>query len=190
MIGFRDPPPSCGIADAAPMLLDEPRAALGVLAGHRRDGADDNLDLALGADAEHAEAETAAEVAEARIALAASPLGGESCGEPDLVSRARAVDRLQHELQTERKLQLADHHHRRFVALEPDKIAAADLALAGVAESLQKRLHGPVKRGFQLVSPRTRIATRSLAPGGENNSRFTWSAAYVQRKRQSTGHAR
>ena len=86
-----------GIAPAAPMLLDEPDALAGVLARQRRNGTDDDLDVITGADAEHAEAEPAAEVAEAAVTLATLAGCGDAGGDPHLVALGLPVHGLQHQ---------------------------------------------------------------------------------------------
>src|SRR6185437_12777997 len=126
---------------------------------------DQHFHVAAGGDAEHAEAEPAAEIAIAGIALAALAVDGHLCGEPDLVRRAGAIDGLQHEFEIERQFQLTDHHDRRIAAAERNEVAAADLALDGEAELFEEAFDGKIKRGFQNDAPeaaRPRLSVRTL----------------------------
>ena len=99
--------------------------------------------------AEHAEAEPAAEIAIARVALAALAARRQFGRKPNLVGGAGAIDRLQDQFEVEGQLQFADHHDRRIVAAERHEIAAADLALDGKAELFEEAFDGQIKRGFQ-----------------------------------------
>src|SRR6185437_1477543 len=74
------------VAAAPVVLVDETRAAPVVAARLPRAGLDQDIDAALCGDAEQAEAQQAAELAHARIALAPAPLGRAAHGEPHLVA--------------------------------------------------------------------------------------------------------
>ena len=95
----------------APLVLgDQPRALLRIAARARGRRLDQHLDVSVAGDAEHAETEPAAEIAIARVALAALAARRHPGREPDLVAGAGAVDRLQHQFEIEGQFQLADHH--------------------------------------------------------------------------------
>ena len=110
---------------------------------------DQHLDVAAAGDREHAEAEPAAQIAIARVALAALAARRHPGGQPDLVGGGGAIDRLQHQFEIEGKLQFADHHDRRLVAAQRHQVAAADLALDREAEVFEEAFDGQIKRGFQ-----------------------------------------
>ena len=84
----------------------------GIAAGCRRRRFDDHLDRAAIGDRQHAKAEPAAEIAIARVALAALAARRHFGGNPDLIGSAGAIDRLQDELEIEGLLQFADHDGR------------------------------------------------------------------------------
>jgi hypothetical protein len=105
--------------------------------------------LPVGRDAEQAEAETPAEVAEPRITLSPLPSCRQACGEPNLIGKGCTVYGLQDELKTESELQLTDHQDRRVISFEPDEVAAANLALDRIPEALEERFHRGVKRGLE-----------------------------------------
>ena len=110
--------------------------------------------------AEHAEAEPAAQIAIARVALAALAARRHSGREPDLVGGAGAIDRLQDQFEIEGQLQFADHHDRRIVAAQRHEVAAADLALDREAELFEEAFDGQIKRGFQGGLQRQDAATQ------------------------------
>jgi hypothetical protein len=56
---------------------------------------------------------------------------------------------LQHQLQIEGELQLADDDERSAVRAERDQIAMADLSLDGKAKAFEETFDGKVERGFQ-----------------------------------------
>jgi hypothetical protein len=70
-------------------------------------------------------------------------------GEPHVVADRSPVDALQHQLEGERQLQLADDDDRRLALDEADKVAAADLALDAISEAFEVSLDGKIQRGFQ-----------------------------------------
>ncbi len=107
------------------------------------------MDFAVRRDAEEPEAETPAQVAETRIALAPLAAARKPRGEPDFVAHPGPVDALQHEVEGERQLQLADDNDRRIALAEADEIAAADFAFDGIAEAFQMALDRKIKGGFQ-----------------------------------------
>src|SRR6478752_3471847 len=84
-------------------------------------------------------------VADARIALSAGARR-RAHREPDLIASRGAVDALEHELEVEAELQLADHDERRFVRAQGDQVAAADLAFDVESEAFEKALHRDVER--------------------------------------------
>ena len=100
--------------------------------------------------AQHADAQSAAEIAVALVGLSSSAFGRYSGGDPNLVRNRGPVDGLQNELEIEGQLQLADHHNRRITVIEADKIAAANFAFDDVARLFEKALHGQVKRSFHI----------------------------------------
>ena len=137
--------------------------------GGCRRGLDDHLDVAGIGDRQHAETEPAAEIAIARVALAALAAGGQPGREPDFVGGGGAIDRLQHQFEIEGKLEFADHHDRRIVAAERHEVAAADLALDREAELFEEAFDGKIKRGFQdglrrRERPRMNVAGSSRIP--------------------------
>ena len=166
MIGARVDAAHRRIALALLMLGDQPRALFRIAARGCRRRLDDHLDIAGVGDRQHAETEPAAEIAIARVALAALAAGRQFGGEPDLVGGAGAIDRLQDQFQVEGKLQFADHHDRRIVAAQRHQIAAADLALDREAELFEEAFDGKIKRGFQNLlrrRVRPRLNVRTLA---------------------------
>src|SRR6185312_10643791 len=176
------------VAAASVVLVDEARAAPMVAARLPRAGLDQDVDPALLGDAEQAEAQQAAELAHARIALAPAPLGRAAHGEPHFVAGRRAIDGLQHELEIEAELELADDDERRAVAMERHDIAAAHLALHRKAALLQEALHGQIERGLQGVSltasdataARSGLAEQRLAETQPSHGRIE--AALVARR--------
>src|ERR1700761_8241531 len=92
----------------ARVLGDEAATLLEIAARPPRAWLDDRLDMAPGGDREQAEAEQPAQFADTGIALAARRAHGRSDREPDLLASRAAVDPLEHELEIEGELQLAD----------------------------------------------------------------------------------
>ena len=130
------------------ILIDQACAALGVRAGHRRNRADDDADLAGIGNAEHADAEPSAQVAVARVGFPAAALGRYARRDPHLVGDRRPVHRLEDQFEVEGQLQFADHHDGRLALAQAQHVAAADLALDGVAGAFEKGFDGKVERGF------------------------------------------
>src|SRR5262249_38872630 len=97
------------IAEPTPVLADQSGTAIAVATRPPRRGLDQKLDAALRRDTEQTEAEQAAKLAHARIALAATP-ARKAHGEPDFVACGYAIDALQHQLEIKAELELADHH--------------------------------------------------------------------------------
>ena len=62
------------------------------------------------------------------------------------------VDTLEHQLQRETELQLADHHDGRLAAAESHQVAAVDLALDLESQPLEEALHGLIERRLQSES--------------------------------------
>src|SRR5262245_6830601 len=147
-----------GIAETPPMLVDEPRSALAIAARAPRDGLDQQLDAAARRHAEQAEPQQPAKFAHARIALAPAAARG-AHGKPDFIARRAAIDSLQHELEIERELQLADNNERRLLAADRDEIATADFALDVETERLEEPFHRDVERSFL---PRRLVTLRWL----------------------------
>src|SRR3954470_981485 len=130
-----------GVAARSPVLRHQPGLALAVVARCGCGRADEELDLAPFCDAQHAEAEPPAKVAESCIAFAPLAPLRDTGREPHLVGDAGTVDRLQHELEVEAELQLCDHHHGTVRAiLQSEDVATADLALDAEAEPLEEAL--------------------------------------------------
>ncbi len=64
---------------------------------------------------------------------------------PNLIRGSLAIHGLQHEVETERELKFANDYYRRLVSTQCDQIAAADLALDGIAQGFEEALDGSVK---------------------------------------------
>ena len=84
------------------MLINQPSAALSVLAGSPRSGLDQYFDRAGGRHSEQTKTKKAAELAHTRIAQAFAPCWTDC--KPNLITRRRAINGLQNEIKTERKL--------------------------------------------------------------------------------------
>src|SRR5262249_43364879 len=136
------------------MFGDEARTAPWIAAGTPRPGLDQHLDASARRHAEKAEAQQAAELAHARIALApAAPRAAH--GKPDLIASRPPIGALQPKLESEARLQFTDDDERRFLTADRDEIAAADFALHLEAEALEEALHREVER---------RLPRRKLRP--------------------------
>ena len=160
MIGERVRAAQHRIALAPLVFGDQARTLPGIAARCRGRRLDQHLDVAGIGDRQHAEAEPAAQIAIARVALAALAARRQFGRKPNLVGGAGAIDRLQDEFQVEGQLQFADHHDRRIVAAERHEIAAADLALDRKAELFEEAFDGQIKRGFQGGLQRQEAATQ------------------------------
>ena len=152
MIGISRAAADGRIAAPAQMLVDQPRAAPRIATRRGRRRADQNVDLSGLGDAEHAEAEPPAEIAEAGIRFPALTTPEDARGEPDLVAGRRAVDGLQHQLEAEAQLELADDHERRLIPAQRYEIAAADLTFDDEPEAFEISLHRRVERGLHFAS--------------------------------------
>ena len=142
------------IALTPAVFLHQPRPAPLIFARHRRCGADDHRHLAALRNAEHAESQASAEIAETRIAFAPPAARRDWGGQPDLVAGRGAIDRLQDEFEVEAELHLADDDQGHPVTAERDEVAAPDFAFDGEAEIFEKPFDGQVERRFQgEVSP-------------------------------------
>ena len=104
MIGERVLPPAVGSPLRSIMFGDQPRAFVRVAARGGGGRPDDHLDLAAAGHAKHAETEPPAQIAVARVALAALAARRHFGCEPHLVAGAGAVDRLQQQFEVEGKL--------------------------------------------------------------------------------------
>jgi hypothetical protein len=133
------------------MFVDQARAPARIASRRDGAGADQNLDLPGFGDAEHAEAETAAQIAKTRVALAALAAVRQPRRQPDLVAGAGAVNALKDEFEIEGEFQLADHHDRRIVGAKGDKVAAADFSFDGEAKAFEKAFDRQIERGFQAA---------------------------------------
>jgi hypothetical protein len=122
----------------APMFLDQTRAAARIAARLRRVGTDENMHFAVRRNSQHPEAESSAEIAKARIALASFSARRQARREPDFVAGWRAIDGLQHEFKIEVELQLADHDDGREVRAESDEIAMAYFPFDGKTEAFEE----------------------------------------------------
>ena len=109
------------------------------------------MDLAVGGHAEQAKPEAAAEVAKARVVLAALAANGHACGEPDLVARGHPVYPLEDKFEIELQLQFANDHDGRRIGAQCEQVAAADLALDHESQAFEKPFYRAVKRGFEHV---------------------------------------
>src|SRR6185436_7786932 len=133
------------IAEPPPVLIDQPRSAFWIAPRPPWTWLHQHLDTAGGGHAEQAETQKPAQLAHARIALAAGARR-RAHREPDLVASRGAVDALEHELEVEAELQLADHDQRRFVRAQGHQVAAADFAFDVESEAFEKALHRDVER--------------------------------------------
>src|SRR3954452_1841514 len=133
------------IAEPPTVFIDQARPAFWIAPRPPWTGLHQHLDTTGGGHAEQAETQKPAQLAHARIALAASAHRRAHC-EPDLVASRRAVDALEHKLEVEAELQLADHDERRFVRAQGDQVAAADFAFDVESEAFEKALHRDVER--------------------------------------------
>ena len=119
--------------------------------GRQGTGSTRDLDPAGCGDRDEAQAEEPAQLAHARIALPAAAASRCAHGKPDLVAGRRPVDGLQHEVEGEGELQLADDHDGRLALAECHEIAAADLALDLVAELFEEALDRKIEARFQCA---------------------------------------
>ena len=102
-------------------------------------------------DGDEAQADEPAQLAHARIALSAAAASRGAHRKPDLVAGRCPVDGLQHEVEGEGELQLANDHHVRLALPECHEIAAADLALDLVAELFEEALDRKIEARFQCA---------------------------------------
>src|SRR5579864_395845 len=102
-------------------------------------------------ETQETETQEAAELAHAWVVLAPAPRA-HAHGEPDLVGDGDAVDPLQHELEIEGELELADDHQWRAAAVDRHHIATAHLAFHLEATRFEKALHGTIERCLQDAS--------------------------------------
>ena len=138
------------VTQTTPMFIDEARSAFRIAPGAPRARLDQNLDPARWRYAKKPETQQPAKLAHTRIALAAGPRRAAD-GKPDFIAGCCAIDPLKDEFEIEAKLQLANDDKRRFVAPQRHQIATADFPLHVEAETLEKALHGHVKRGLSVV---------------------------------------
>ena len=96
------------------MLINQPSAALFVLAGSPGSGLDQYFDRAGGRHSEQTKTKKAAELAHTRIAQSFMPCWT-NC-KPNLITGGRAIYRLQHEVEAEGKFKLSDHDYRRLIS--------------------------------------------------------------------------
>ena len=165
MIGARVLPPSAGSPLRRRCSATSRERFLGLRRGLVSGGLTSTSTSPVAVTAEHAEAEPAAQIAVARIALAALAARRHPGRKPDLVGGGGTIDRLQHQFEIEGQFQFADHHDRRLVAAQRHQIAAADLTLDREAELLEEAFDGQIERGFQgeLRSGRRRRLRDSVA---------------------------
>jgi hypothetical protein len=84
----------------------------------------------------------------------ASPTRGRAHSKPNLVAGRGSIHALQHKLETEGQLEVADHHDRRLLSAHGNEIAAAYFALNREAVCFEITLHGCVERrlmSFQVA---------------------------------------
>ena len=136
------------------MFIDEARATFRIAARTPGPRLDQHLDAAGRGHAEKSETQEPAQLAHARIALAAGARG-RAHRKPDLVAGRGAVDTLQHEFEVEAELQLADHDDGRLVRPQRDQLTAADFALHVESEAFEKAFHGGVERRFPQAGYRS-----------------------------------
>src|SRR6478609_1064320 len=139
------------IAEPPPVLIDQARSAFWIAPRPPWTGLHQHLDTAGGGHAEQAETQKPAQLAHARIALSAGARR-RAHREPDLVASRGAVDALEHELEVEAELQLADYDERRFVRAQGHQVAAADFAFDVESEAFEKALHRDVERRLPHAS--------------------------------------
>ena len=84
-----------------------------------------------------------------RIVLAASAAPRGADGEPDLVASGRPIDGLQHQIESEGELQLADDDRGGLLAVQRYQIAAAHLALDLEAQLFEEALDRQIEARFQ-----------------------------------------
>ena len=142
MIGTLVVPPQRRIAEAAAMLVEKPRAAFGVAARRHGPGSTRTSTRPVARHAEQPEAQETAQLAHARIVLAARSPRRHPHRQPDLVAGGGAIDALQHQFEVEREFQFADDDDRRLIAAQRHQIAAADFALHGKPSDSRKRFTG------------------------------------------------
>ena len=123
------------------MFIDEARAAFRIAARPPGTRLDQHLDAAGRGHAEQAETQKPAQLAHARIALAAGARR-RAHRKPDLVAGRGAVDALQHEFEVEAELQLADHDDAAARPPQRDQVTAADFAFHVETEAFEKTFHG------------------------------------------------
>jgi hypothetical protein len=138
-----------GVSDPLSVLTNQPSTAPPVVTGLPGLGFDHHLNRASGRYSEQAKAKQAAELAHTMVAQALA-----SCwtdGKPNLIASSGAIHGLEHKVETEGELQLANYDDRRLAFSNCDQVAAADLTLHGEAARFQEALDGFVKA--RLGSP-------------------------------------
>ena len=134
------------------MLIEQVCPAPRIAARPPRAGLDQHLDVTRRRDAEKSKTQQPAKLTHARITRAAAATR-HAHSKPDLIAGGAAIDTLQHELEIEAKLQLANDYERRFFAANSNEIAAADFAFNLEAETLEEALHREVQRRFTFRGP-------------------------------------
>ena len=109
--------PESGITYPAAMFLNQPSTALWVLTGPPGFRLNKHFDRPGGQHPKQTKAQETAKLMHTRIAHAA-PTPGHAHSKPNLVAGSRAVHTLQHELKTEGRLELADHHDWRLLSAQ------------------------------------------------------------------------
>src|SRR5690606_24544271 len=104
------------------------------------------------------------EIAIALVGLAALALGHPG-GNPDLVGDAGTIDSLQHQVEVEGELELADDDDGRIGGAEAEQIAGADLALDLIAGRFEESLDRLIERGFHGPSAWLSSGCADAAPG-------------------------
>jgi len=136
------------IAAPAPVFFHQSRSALRVAARRQGRRAEQQFDLALGADGQQPEPEPPAKRAKTAIVLAALAARRHPRRQPHLVASRGAIDALQDQFEIELQFQFADDHHRWLTVAQRDDIAIADFALDREFQALEKPLHRDVERRF------------------------------------------
>ncbi|GLS34604.1 hypothetical protein GCM10010869_01920 [Mesorhizobium tianshanense] len=130
------------------MLVHQARSSLRVSPWRQGGRAEQQFDIAGGANPQKAETEPPAERAEPAIVLAALAAGRHPRREPDLVACRGAIDTLKYKLQVELQFQFANDDHGRFAVTQPHDIAAANFTFDGEFQALKKPLHRDIQRRF------------------------------------------
>ena len=163
------------------MLLDNPRASLGIAARAPRNRLNQHLHVASGGDAEQAHAKQAAKLPRARIVhTAPAPTRGAN-GKPDFVADGHAIHGLQDQLEAESELQFANDDGRWLTAGKGNEITPAHLSLDLEPQPFEEALDRELKAGFQ---------GGSFVGAGEDLERLKLIPSHVEERTRRTKHTR